>query len=142
MEHRYRLCLAVLLLAVGCGLMQSTNFQDEGLLRVFKGHGSSGDSFSIVINPVTQTLSYKNISNGETRTIPYFLQASRRYNLRDPKGNLLWASEGPDHVLVLETANAGPRHSTRPLVIAYEQPASSLLVASAAGTSTYLSALR
>jgi hypothetical protein len=111
-------------LLVGC----STNSKVATVgnnVRTYNGTAAVGDFLTISIDSGTQTITYKNYTNGETGTVPYFVNADGSYTITDPQGNLLSAYEVPGSVLVVEAANAGPNKDTVSLITAVESvPAS------------------
>jgi hypothetical protein len=67
-----------------------------------------GDFLAITLDPVALTLTYKNLSNGDTGVVPYTVNADGTYALNDPNHNLLGAYEVPNYALLLQAAKAGP----------------------------------
>jgi hypothetical protein len=87
-------------------------------IRGYSGSASVGDFLSIALDPNNQTISYKNLSNGDSGTVPYTIQEDGTYAISDPTGNLISAYEVPDYALILEAKKVGPDHNTMALVTA------------------------
>jgi hypothetical protein len=89
--------------------------------RLYNGSASVGDFLSITLDPVALTLTYKNLSNGDTGIVPYTVSADGTYALNDPQHNLLAAYEVPNYALLVQAAKAGPNHDTLALVTAVQK---------------------
>jgi hypothetical protein len=89
--------------------------------RLYNGSASVGDFLSITLDPVALTLTYKNLSNGDTGIVPYTVSADGTYALNDPQHNLLAAYEVPNYGLLVQAAKAGPNHDTLALVTAVQK---------------------
>jgi len=79
-----------------------------------------GDFLNITINPSALTISYTDVTNGETGTVPYTVNADGSYTLSDPSGNLVAAYEVPNYALVVESQKSGPSENTPALIVAVE----------------------
>jgi hypothetical protein len=121
-----RLChlCALLVLAglSGCnGLQQTTSpAAPADVTHTYNGTASVGDFLTITINTTALTLSYTNLSNGDSGTIPYTVNANGSYQLNDPTGNLISAYEVPGYALLIQSAKSGPDHATPALITAVE----------------------
>lgn len=98
----------------------STNSSPTPSLRTYNGTASVGDFLTISINPSASTITYDDITNGETGTVSYTTNSDGTYAITDPQGNLLSAYEVPGYMLVVEAAKAGPNQNTRALITAIE----------------------
>ncbi len=86
----------------------------------YNGTASVGDFLTIVINSTASTISYTNLSNGDTGTLNYTVNADGSYAITDPNGNLISAYEVPGYALVIQSAKSGPNHNTPALITAVE----------------------
>lgn len=110
-------------LLVGCNSTPKPN--PAAAVRAYNGTAAVGDFLTISIDAASQTIAYKNYTNGETGTVPYTVSADGMYTISDPDGNLLSAYEIPGSMLMVEAANAGPNRDTNSLITAIESvPAS------------------
>jgi hypothetical protein len=111
------------LLLVGCNSTPKSN--PVASVRSYNGTAAVGDFLTISVDSATQTIAYKNYTNGETGTVPYAVNADGTYAISDPDGNLLVAYEIPGSMMMVEAANAGPNSNTTSLITAIESvPAS------------------
>jgi hypothetical protein len=88
--------------------------------RAYNGTASVGDFLTITVNTTALTITYNNLSNGDSGTFPYTVNADGSYTLDDPNGNLLSAYEIPGYALLIQAAKVGPNHNTAALVTAVE----------------------
>jgi len=51
--------------------------------RVYHGTASVGDFMTVTIDPSTQTISYTDVSNSTSGTVPYTVNANGGYTLND-----------------------------------------------------------
>jgi len=79
-----------------------------------------------MINATTQTITYKNYTNGDTGTVPYTVSANGTYAITDSTGNLVAAYEVPGSVLMVETNKSGANRNTPALVTAVESAPASI----------------
>jgi hypothetical protein len=79
-----------------------------------------GDFLTITLNTTALTMTYNNLSNGDSGTFPYTVNADGSYTLSDPNGNLLSAYEIPGYALLIQAAKAGPNHNTPAVITAVE----------------------
>src|ERR1700675_4625297 len=91
MKIQAGLLLAVLLLT-GC----SSTTAPGTARRAYSGTASVGDFLRITLDPAAHTLTYTNVSNGDTGTIPYTVNVDGTYTLQDPQGVLVAAYEVPN----------------------------------------------
>ena len=75
--------------------------------RNYSGSASVGDFLSFVIDPNAGTLSYTNISNGQSGSVSYTVSGNGSSTLDDPDGHLLAVSEVPGYGVVALMNNAG-----------------------------------
>lgn len=107
---------------IGCGT-NSTSSGGSGsnvVKHTYNGTASVGDFLTITVNSTASTITYSNLTNGESGTIPYTVNADGSYTLNDPDGNLISAYEVPGYALVIQAAKAGPNKDTAALVTAVE----------------------
>jgi hypothetical protein len=88
--------------------------------RTYNGTASVGDFMTITIDSTAQTISYTDVSNGDSGVVPYTVNADDTYTLNDPKANLLAAYEVPNYVLLIQAAKTGPNMNTPALITAVE----------------------
>lgn len=116
------LFVSLLVLAgLGCNSTNVAPVSTGSSKRSYNGSASIGDFLAITLDPVTLTLTYKNLSNGDTGVVPYTVNADGTYALNDPNQNLLAAYEVPNYALLLQAAKAGPNHNTLALVTAVQK---------------------
>lgn len=118
------LLLTICLLA-GCNSTSKLS-TSQNAVRAYNGTASVGDFLTISIDSSSQTITYKNYTNGETGTVPYTVNGDGTYTIADPNGNLLSAYEVPGFVMMIEAANAGPTRDTAALITAVESAPSSI----------------
>lgn len=86
----------------------------------YHGTASVGDFLNITIDTVAKTITYTNLSNKDSGTVPYTVNADGSYALNDPKGNLTAAYEVPGYALLISAAKTGPDLNTPSLITAVE----------------------
>lgn len=96
------------------------------VVRNYSGTASVGDFLTISINSATQTITYRNYSNGDAGSLPYTVNANGTYAIADPNGNLVAAYQVPGSELLVETNKSGPNHNTPALVTAIESAPASI----------------
>jgi hypothetical protein len=79
-----------------------------------------GDFLNITVNSTALTITYTNLSNGESGTVPYTVNANGSYTINDPTGNLLSAYEVPGYAMMIQSAKSGPSQNTPALITAVE----------------------
>lgn len=94
--------------------------------RSYHGTASVGDFMNITVDTVAHTISYTNLSNGDTGNVPYTENSPGNYTLNDPSGNLVAAYEIPGYAMLIEAQKAGSDHATPSLVTAVAQTAITL----------------
>ncbi|MGB7549815.1 MAG: hypothetical protein WBM14_18915 [Terracidiphilus sp.] len=119
---RLRLACVLLILAgiCGCGTQSNTSSPTAATTHTYNGTASVGDFLTITIDTAALTISYSNLSNGDSGIVPYTVNANGSFSLSDPSGNLIAAYEVPGYALVIEAAKAGPNHNTPALITAVE----------------------
>ncbi len=123
---RLRLAGALLIVAgiAGCGtanqLTPSNPVTPAATRHVYNGTASVGDFLNITIDTGALTMTYANLSNGQTGTVPYTVNADGSYTLNDPTGNLTAAYEVPGYALLIEATKAGADKNTPALITAVE----------------------
>ncbi len=117
------LVLAASFLA-GCGSVSKVVPPSQ--VRSYNGTASVGDFLTITIDSNAKTITYQNLTNGESGTVPYTVNADGTYAIADPNGNLLTGYEVPGTALVVEAANQGPNKDTAALITAIEATPASI----------------
>ncbi len=105
----------------GCNSTNVAPVSTGSSKRSYNGSASIGDFLAITLDPVALTLTYTNLSNGDTGVVPYTVNTDGTYALNDPNHNLLAAYEVPNYALLVQAAKAGPNHNTLALVTAVEK---------------------
>jgi hypothetical protein len=115
---------------LACGLMlalcgcskQVTNppTDTRGSTRTYNGTASVGDFMTLTLDPGAHTLSYRNLSNGDTGVVPFTTNPDGTMSLADPSGNLIAAYEVPNFVLLIQATKTGPDHNAMALVTAVQ----------------------
>jgi hypothetical protein len=119
------LFLAVAVVCSSLGCSPGSSPAAAAAVRSYDGTAAVGDFLSISIDSGASTITYDDLTNSETGTVPYTVNANGTYSITDPQGNFLTAYEVPGFVLLVEAANAGPGRNTPALVTAVESvPAS------------------
>jgi hypothetical protein len=114
------LALALLIfLSVSCSEKSLT--ENPTAPRSYNGTASVGDFLTITLNPADHTLSYTNLSNGDSGTVSYAVNADGTYTLSDPSGNLVAAYEVPNYALIVQAAKTGPSHDMPALITAVQK---------------------
>ncbi|MGB2632418.1 MAG: hypothetical protein WAM58_00650 [Candidatus Acidiferrum sp.] len=80
-----------------------------------------GDFLTISIDSTTATITYNDLSNGQSGTVPYTVGTNGTYTITDPQGNLLAAYELSGYALLIEAAKVGPNQNTPALITAVEK---------------------
>lgn len=125
---RYRTLCALLSLVglLGCGSISQigttsqTPTPTQSTRHTYNGTASVGDFLTITIDTSAFTITYKDVSNGESGTVPYTVNADGSYAINDPAGNLVAAYEVPNYALVIEAAKTGPAQNAPSLITAVE----------------------
>jgi hypothetical protein len=112
---RILFCCLLFVFSVGCGTSPNSFSNSQ---RFYNGTASVGDFFSITVDSVAHSLTYKNVSNGDSGTVSYTVNDDGTYTLSDPAGNLVSAYEAPGNALLIEAAKAGPDHNQAALITA------------------------
>ncbi|MGA8488867.1 MAG: hypothetical protein WB711_00510 [Terriglobales bacterium] len=125
---KFRTLLVFLLVfgGLGCNSTSVAPISTGASKRSYNGSASVGDFLAITLDPVAMTLTYTDLSNGDTGVVPYTVNANGTYTLNDPKHNLLSAYEVPNYALLVQAAKAGPNRNTLALVTAVEKSTISL----------------
>lgn len=115
-------CTAVLLsllFFVSCSSNPRTSVATPAS-RVYHGTASVGDFMTITVDSNAQTISYTNVSNNTSGTVPYTVNSDGTYTLNDPNRNLLAAYEVPNYALLIQAAKTGPNADAPSLITAVE----------------------
>ncbi len=125
---RYSLICFLLLIAglAGCGggfqsvAPPTPPIPEPDVYHQYNGTASQGDFLTITVDVTKLTITYKNISNGMSGTVPYTVNADGSYAISDPTGNLVAAYEVPDYMMVIEATMTGPNKDAPSLITAVE----------------------
>ncbi len=104
---------------LGCD-SSSSGSSPAPAVRTYNGTASVGDFLTISVDSTAHTITYDNVTNGETGTVPYTVNSDGTYVITDPQGNLVSGYELPGFALVVQAANAGPSRNTAALITAIE----------------------
>jgi hypothetical protein len=117
---RVRLLLSLLLLfgIAGCNSTTSNQAVSATARRSYNGTASVGDFLNITLDPVAKTLTYTDVSNGETGVVPYTVNADDTYTLSDPGNNLVAAYEVPNYALLVQANKTGATKDAPALITA------------------------
>jgi hypothetical protein len=131
MRLRLFLFLPILAAVIGCSTIYPTGStpspaKPAAAKRSYNGTASVGDFLTITLDPTALTISYTDVTNGATGTVPYTVNADGSYALSDPSGNLIAAYEVPNYAMVIESMKSGPAANTPALITAVESGAISL----------------
>jgi hypothetical protein len=86
--------------------------------RSYNGSASVGDFLTMTLDPNNKTITFSNVSTGETGTVSYEVLDNGTYAISDPNGNFISAYEIPNYGLFLDANRFGPNHDTNVLVTA------------------------
>jgi len=75
---------------------------------------------TVTIDPSTQTISYTDVSNSTSGTVPYTVNANGGLYLNDPTGNLTAGYEVPNYAMIIQAGKTGPGSNTPALITAVE----------------------
>jgi hypothetical protein len=117
---RVRLLLSLLLLLgiAGCNATTSNQPVSATARRSYNGTASVGDFLNMTLDPVAKTLTYTDVSNGETGVVPYTANADGTYTLSDPNHNLVAAYEVPNYALLVQANKTGATKDVPALITA------------------------
>ena len=124
------LLLSFLLAAIGDSNSLPSTTPVSGL-RSYNGTSSAGGFLTINLDPVAHTLTYTDLTNGDSGVVPFLENSDGAYELNDPEGILLAAYELPNYGLLIEAADTGRDHDAQALISAV--PASEVSVSTWAG---------
>jgi hypothetical protein len=111
----------VLVAGTGCNSsLPVATTPPSAAVRKYSGSASVGDFLAITLDPTALTLTYTNLSNGDTGVVPYTVSADGTYALNDPKHNLIAAYEVPNYALLVQAAKSGPNHDALALITAVQ----------------------
>jgi hypothetical protein len=88
--------------------------------HAYNGTASVGDFYTIAENDTANTITYTDVTNGLTGTVPFTTTDNIHYTLTDPTGNLLKAIAIPGYAMMLESQKSGSNSSTKALITAVE----------------------
>jgi hypothetical protein len=111
--------LLITLALAGCSSSPRTTMATP-TARVYHGTASVGDFMTVTVNSGAQTISYTDVSNNTSGTVPYTVNANGGYTLSDPTGNLVAAYEVPNYAMVIQATKTGSSANTLALITAVE----------------------
>ena len=124
MRLQYLFSIIIVLLIAGCstGIVSGppvlTEPPQRALQRTYNGTAAVGDFLQITVDPNSQTVIYSNLSNDQSNSFPFTVNADGSYEIQDPTGDLSTAYEVPDDLFILKTNNGGADQKTASLAIA------------------------
>lgn len=92
----------------------------QAVTHSYNGTASVGDFLTLSVDPTTLTITYTDLTNGDSGTLAYTVDSDGSYAITDPNGNLVTAYEVPGYALVVQAEKAGPDHATPALIVAVE----------------------
>lgn len=101
--------------------------------HTYHGTASGGDFLTLTVDPEALTITYEDLSNGQSATAPFLWNIDSSYTVNDPTGNLTFAYEIPGVGIVLMADKVGPNQDSLAMVAAME--AAPLSLAGLAGSS-------
>ncbi len=107
-----------LLLPVFMGRSSVPPVTSASATHSYNGTASIGDFFTITVDPVAYTLTYTDLSNGDSGTVSYQVNSDGTYQLDDPNRNLVGAYEIPNYALLVQATNTGPDHEAPAIIMA------------------------
>jgi len=110
----------MLLALAGCSSPGTSAPVNGAAKRVYNGTASVGDFLNITLDASAQTVSYTDLSNGDSGVVPYTVNSDGTYTLNDPEGNLIAAYEVPNYALLVQAAKTGAKHDALALITAVE----------------------
>ena len=119
MRTRTAFVLLTMFLLASCSSTPRTTMATP-TSRVYHGTASVGDFMTITVDSSAQTISYTDLSNSTSGTVPYTINSDGTYTLSDPTGNLVGAYEVPNYALLIQAAKTGPNADTPALITAVE----------------------
>jgi len=117
---RNRVLWLSLLLPIFMGRSPSPRVTSVYATRSYNGTASVRAFFTITLHTVAYTLTYTDLSNGDSGTISYQVNSDGTYQLDDPNRNLVAAYEIPNYALLVEATNTGPNHDSPALIMAVQ----------------------
>jgi hypothetical protein len=114
------LLLALLLLSGCASAPNPIVAPPAAAARVYHGTASVGDFMTITVDPSAKTISYNDLSNSSSGTVPYTVNSDGTYALNDSSGNLIGAYEVPNYALLIQAAKTGPNLDTPALITSVE----------------------
>ena len=126
--------LLAMISLTGCGgssgSSSSSSSSSTPLTRIthtYNGAASSGDFLTVTIDPTALTVSYQDLTNGQSgNAIPYEWNTDSSYAINDPAGNLAWAYELPGYGLVVAANKTGAGQNSLAVITALEQTPATL----------------
>lgn len=100
--------------------------------HAYNGTASVGDFYTISENDTADTITYTDVTNGLTGTVPFTTADHIHYTFTDPTSNLIKAVAVPGFAMILESSKSGATSSTPALITAVES--GPITLASASGT--------
>src|SRR5947209_15993222 len=103
--------LALFLVSPSCKSSLPVTTAPQPRSRSYYGTASVGDFMNITMDSRANTITYKNLSNGDSGVVPYSLNSDGTYALNDPTGNLIAAYEIPGYAMLIAAEKAGSDHA-------------------------------
>jgi hypothetical protein len=120
MHFRPAFAFLILVGISGCVSQNQLPATPAAVTHAYHGTASVGDFLNITVNSTALTITYSNLSNGESGTVPYTVNANGSYTINDPTGNLISAYEVPGYAMMIQSAKSGPSQNTPALITAVE----------------------
>ncbi len=120
MKYRIAIIVVCVLAILGCGNDSGAPTNPASAVRTYTGSAAVGDFFTISLDPNAQTLTYTDVSNNMSGTVPYTTNPDGTYAFSDPTGNLVAGYEVPNYVMLIQATMTGPSKNTLALVTAVQ----------------------
>jgi hypothetical protein len=124
MRLQYLFSIIIVLLIAGCsaGIVSGppvlTAPPPPAVQRTYNGTAAAGDFLQITVDPNSQTIFYSNLTNNQSSSFPFTVDADGSYEIQDATGDLSTAYEVPDDLFILKTNKGGVDENTASLAIA------------------------
>lgn len=115
--HRATLAILSIMTLAGCGTEGGPGPAEQTSYD-YQGTASVGDFVTITVDHVAQTIDYTNLTNGNSGSATFTLDADGAYLISDPDGSLITAYEIPGYALVVQAEHTGPGADTPSLIVA------------------------
>ncbi len=119
MRIRVTALAVALLIGMSCSTVPHSTVVSPAS-RSYHGTASVGDFLNITVDSGGQTITYTDLSNDTSGTVPFTVNSDGTYTLADPQANLIAAYEVPGYAMVIQAAKTGPNATTPALITAVE----------------------